>query len=160
LGICGAKDSTLNRVNRPIQWDAVSLRVDGLRVNDFVRAQAAGQIDEINITFREGNIHVAGRKQLGFVPIPFFADVNGIFVEGRTIVVPVSILPIAAPILRGIVASKIPPGVTIRPPFTFVIEVERFLPTFVDVRIREIRIIDGGLAISLGPGGAFGNGAQ
>jgi len=145
-------------VNRPIAWDAVSLRVDGLRVNDFVRAQAAGQIDDINITFTEGNIHIAGRKKVSFVPIPFVADVNGISIEGQTVVVPVSILPIAAPILRGLIATKIPPGVTIRPPFTFVIEVERFLPTFVDVQIREIHIIDGGLAISLGPGGALGNG--
>jgi hypothetical protein len=144
-------------VNRPIRWDSISLRIDGLRVNDFVREQAAGQIDDINITFNEGNIHVAGRKQVGILPIPFFADVNGIFVEGRTVVVPVSILPIAAPILRGIIASRIPPGVSIRPPFTFVIEVERFLPTLIDVEIREIRIIDGGLEIALGPGGALGN---
>ena len=39
-------------------------------------------------------------------------------------------------------------------PFTFVIELDRFLPTFVDVEIREIRIVDGGLALQIGAGGA------
>jgi len=137
-----------------VSWDAISLRIDGARVNDFVRERAAGQVDDIHLTFRSGNIHVAGRKKVGFVPIPFFADVNAIHVNGRTIVVPVLILPLAAPILRGIVATRIPPGVTIQPPFTFVIELDRFLPTFVDVEIREIRIIDGGLTLQIGPGGA------
>jgi hypothetical protein len=35
-----------------------------------------------------------------------------------------------------------------------VVSLDRFLPTFVDADIREIRIIDGGLAVTLGEGGA------
>jgi hypothetical protein len=137
-----------------VSWDAISLRIDGARVNELVRERVAGQLDGITITFRAGNIHVAGHKKMGIIPLPFAADVRAIDVEGRTIVVPVSIPAIVAPVIRGIAASKIPEGVTIRPPFTFIIQLDRFLPSFIDMQIREIRIIEGGLAVAIGPGGA------
>jgi hypothetical protein len=137
-----------------VSWDAISLRIDGARVNELVRQRVAGQLDGITITFRAGNIHVAGHKKMGIIPLPFAADVRAIDVEGRTIVVPISIPAIVAPVIRGIAASKIPEGVTIRPPFTFIIQLDRFLPSFIDMQIREIRIIEGGLSVEIGPGGA------
>lgn len=137
-----------------VSWDAISLRIDGARVNELVRQRVAGQLDGINITFRAGNIHVAGHKKMGIIPLPFAADVRSIDVVGRTIVVPVSIPAIVAPVIRGIAASKIPEGVTIRPPFTFIIQLDRFLPPIIDMQIREIRIIEGGLSVQIGPGGA------
>jgi len=123
-------------------------------VNELVRRRVAGQLDGISLTFRAGNIHVAGHKKMGIIPLPFAADVRAIDVEGRTIVVPVSIPAIVAPVIRGIAASKIPEGVTIRPPFTFIIQLDRFLPPFVSADIQKIWIIDGGLAVTLGRGGA------
>lgn len=137
-----------------VSWDAIAVRVDGARVNALARERVAGQLDDINITFRAGSIRIAGRKKVAILPVPFSAEINSIQVEGKNLVVPVSgIPPILLPILRGIVAAKVPPGVSIHPPFTFVVELDRFLPTFIDVQIREIRIIDGGLAVNVGPGG-------
>jgi len=136
-----------------VSWDGISIRVDGARVNALARQQVAGQLDDLTLTFRAGKIHVAGRRKVGIIPLPFFADVNSIAVEGKSVVVPVSIPAIVAPVIRAIAAAKIPPFVTVRPPLTFVVQLDRFLPSFVDVQIREIRIIDGGLAVNIGPGG-------
>jgi len=137
-----------------VSWDAIALRIDGARVNALARQRAAGQVDDINITFRAGGIHVAGRKKVAILPIPFSAEVSSIQVDGQRLVVPVSGIPsILLPILRGIVAAKVPEGVSIHPPFTFVVQLERFIPPFIDVEIRAVHIVDGGLAIDLGAGG-------
>jgi hypothetical protein len=136
-----------------VSWDGISIRVDGARVNALARQQVAGQLDDLTLTFRAGQIHVAGRRKVGIIPLPFFADINSIAVEGKSVVVPVSIPAIVAPVIRAIAAAKVPPFVTVRPPLTFVVQLDRFLPSFVDVQIREIRIIDGGLAVNIGPGG-------
>lgn len=141
-------------MTRLVSWDGISLRIDGARANAFARQQVAGQLDDLDIRFRAGNIHVTGRKKVGFVPVPFFADVNSIQVEGKSVVVPVSGIPsILLPVIRAIAASRMPPFVAVRPPLTFVVQVDRFLPPFADVQLREIRIIDGGLAVNIGPGG-------
>jgi hypothetical protein len=135
-------------------WDAIALRVDGARVNALARERVAGQLDDINITFRAGSIRVTGRKKVAILPVPFSAEINSIQVEGQNLVVPVSGVPsILLPILRGIVAAKVPPGVSIHPPFTFVVQLDRFIPPFVTVDIRAVRIIEGGLAIDVGAGG-------
>jgi len=137
-----------------VSWDAIALRVDGARVNALARERTAGQVDDINITFRDGIIRVTGRKKVAILPVPFWAEVKSIQVEGKTLVVPVSGIPsILLPILRGIAAAKVPAGVSIHPPFTFVVQLERFIPPFVDVDIRAVHIVDGGLAIELGAGG-------
>jgi len=137
-----------------VSWDAIAVRVDGARVNALARERVAGQLDEINITFRAGSIRVAGRKKVAILPVPFSAEINAIQVDGKNLVVPVSGIPsILLPILRGIVAAKVPAGVSIHPPFTFVVQLDRFIPPFVDVDIRAVRIVDGGLMIDVGPGG-------
>lgn len=135
-------------------WDAIAVRVDGARVNALARERVAGQLDDINITFRDGSMRIAGRKKVAIVPVPFSAEINSIQVDGKNLVVPVSGIPsILLPILRGIVAAKVPPGVSIHPPFTFVVQLDRFIPPYVHFDIRAVRIVDGGLAIDVGPGG-------
>ena len=39
-------------------------------------------------------------------------------------------------------------------PATFIVSLDRFLPSFIDADIQKIWIIDGGLAVTLGRGGA------
>lgn len=145
-----------------VSWDAIALRVDGARMNEIARQQVAGQLDDITLAFRNGNIRVTGRKKLGFVPISFSLDINEIRVSGKTVAVPVAdishiptpLLNFLLPLIRGLIAARIPiDAVTIQPPLTFVIQLDGFLPPLIDVDIREIRIVDGGLAVVLGPGG-------
>jgi hypothetical protein len=145
-----------------VSWDAIALRVDGARMNALVRQQVAGQLDDITLAFRNGNIRVTGRKKVGFFPIPFSVDINEIRISEKTITVPVAdishiptaLLNLFLPLIRGMIAARIPlDAVTVRSPLTFVIQLDRLLPPFVDVDIREIRIVDGGLAVILEPGG-------
>ena len=68
--------------------------------------------------------------------------------------------PLAPPVMEihGVpvlaVQSHPFPAVTLRPPLTLLIQVDRFLPTFVDVKIENIEIVEGGLAVRIGAGGA------
>src|SRR6185369_10911282 len=129
-----------------VSWNAIALRIDGARVNALARQRAAGQVDDHNITFRAGGLPITGRKKGANLAIPFSAEVSSIQVDGQRLVVPVSGIPsILLPILRGIVAAKVPEGVSIHPPFTFVVQLERFIPPFIDVEIRAVHIVDGGL---------------
>lgn len=145
-----------------VSWDSISLRVNGARVNALARQQVAGQLDDLNITFRKGNIHVAGHKKVVFVKLPFSADISSIRVDGTTIIAPVSdvshipapLLGLFLPLIRGMISARLPvDAVTVRPPLTFVIQLDRLLPPFVDVEIKAIRIDDGGVEIELGAGG-------
>jgi hypothetical protein len=145
-----------------ISWDSIPLRIDGTRLNALLRQYVAGQLDDITLAFRNGNIHVSGRKKVAFIPIPFSLDINEIRISEKTITVPVAdishipakLLSIFLPLIRGLIKPRIPvDAVTVQPPLTFVIQFDRLLPPYADVDIREIRIIDAGLTVLLGPGG-------
>ena len=57
--------------------------------------------------------------------------------------------------LFGLMRSRLPAQlVRYEDPATLVISLDRFLPSFVDAEIQRIWIIDGGLAVTLGRGGA------
>ncbi len=147
-----------------VTWEGFTVRVDGERVNEMARAQAKGAVDELRISFRPGQIQISGRKKVAFVAVPFSAGVSGIFVEGKTVVVPVSnivhiptpfLSGLLLPVIRNLISGRVPgDAVTLRPPLTIVIRLDRFLPPFVDVQIEKIDIIEGGLAVRMGPGGA------
>jgi hypothetical protein len=148
---------------RFVEWDAIALRVDGARIDAMVKEKFRGMVNEIGVTFRPGNIHVAGWKKIGFLPVPFSADVREILVEGRTILIPVAevaLIPTSVlgglwSVVREVLAPKIPlDAVTVRKPLTFAIDLAKLVPPFADVDVREIRIVDRGLAVSVGPGGA------
>lgn len=133
-----------------VSWEPISLRIDGARANELARKEAP----DVRIDFHDGRIHVSGRRFL----VPYSADIRQIDIRGKTIVVPVTGLGVANLFLgtiRKVIASRIPhDGVTVQPPLTFIIQLDRFLPSFVELDVREIRMIEGGLAVKLGPGGA------
>jgi len=147
-----------------VTWEGFTLRVDGARVNEMARAQAKGAVDDLQITFLRDRIHISGRKKVAFVAVPFSADVSAIAVEGKTIIVPISdvvhiptslLSGLLLPVVRNLISARVPgDAVTMRPPLTLVIRLDRFLPTFVDVQIEKIDIVEGGLAVRIGSGGA------
>ncbi len=147
-----------------LNWDGFTVRVDGGRVNEMAHLQAKGAVEDLRIAFLRGRIHISGKKKVAFVSVPFSADVSAISVEGKTIVVPVTnvahiptplLSGLLLPVVRNLLSSKMPgDAVTLRPPLTLLIRLDRFLPNFVDVQIETIDIIEGGLAVRMGPGGA------
>lgn len=116
-------------------------------------------IERINLHFSEGLLRVDGSLRK-FISVPFSVEIRSIFADGRTVRVPLSSasafggIPIPQ-FLFGILKNRLPADlVRLEPPATLVVSLDRFLPTFVDADIREIRIVDGGLAVTLGEGGA------
>jgi hypothetical protein len=144
-------------MNRFITWDRLDVRVDGAKLAALV--PVVPPIERIGLRFSDGLLRVDGvlRK---FVAVPFTVEIREIIADGRAVRVPLSSaaafggIPIPQ-FLFGLVKGRLPADlVRLEPPATLVVSLDRFLPTFVDADIREIRIVDGGLAVTLGAGGA------
>ena len=144
-------------MNRFITWDELTVRVDGAKLATLV--PVVPPLERVDLRFFDGLLRIEGSLRK-FVSVPFAVDVRQIIAAGRTVRVPLSSasafggIPIPQ-FLFGIVKNRLPADlVRLEPPATLVVSLDRFLPTFVDADIREIRIIDGGLAVTLGEGGA------
>ena len=144
-------------MNRFITWDTLAVRVDGAKLAALV--PVIPPIERISLRFSDGLLRVEGTLRK-FVSVPFAVEIRSIVADGRVVRVPLSSasafggIPIPQ-FLFSIVKNRLPADlVRLEPPTTLVVSLDRFLPTFVDADIREIRIIDGGLAVTLGEGGA------
>ncbi|HEV2720499.1 MAG TPA: hypothetical protein VG323_10815 [Thermoanaerobaculia bacterium] len=145
---------------RFIAWDRMDVRVDGAKLAALVRERmVVPPIERIDLDFSDGLLRVHGALRK-FISVAFAVEVREIIADGDVIRVPLSSVSAFGGIpipqfLFGLVKGRLPAGVVqLEPPATLVLSLDRFLPTFVDADIREIRIIDGGLAVALGAGGA------
>ena len=147
-------------MKRFIEWDAVDVRVDGAKINDLARQVIAQEpmIERLELKFTNGLLRVEGSLRK-LISVPFSADITEIQAQGTTVRVPlarISAGPIPVPtLLVGLVRDKLPKDlVRYEDPATLVVALDRFLPPFVSADIQKIWIIDGGLAVTLGRGGA------
>lgn len=143
-----------------IEWDSLDLRIDGTKIEAMAGEMVAADpmIERISLRFSNGLLRVEGSVRK-FISIPFTVDITRIESKGTTVRVPlarISAGPIPVPaLLVGLVRSKFPKElVTYEDPATLVISLDRFLPSFVTADIQKIWIMDGGLAVTLGRGGA------
>jgi len=147
-------------MNRFVEWDSLHLRVDGAKLAAIVRERAlVPPIERISLRLSDDLLRVEGALRK-FISIPFKVDISAIAASGKTIRVPLHSasafggIPIPQ-FLFGLVKGRLPADlVQLESPATLVFSLDRFLPNFVDVEVREIRIVDGGLAVTLGRGGA------
>lgn len=145
---------------RLIQWDSFDLRVDGQKLDELVRAQVAREpmIERISLRFTNGLLRVEGAIRK-FILVPFTVDITHFVTSGTTVRVPlarISAGPLPIPtLLVSLVKDRFPKElITYEEPATLVMSLDRFLPPFVTADVQKIWIIDGGLAVSLGRGGA------
>lgn len=126
----------------------------------MVREMAAREptIEKFDLTFTNGLLRVQGvvRK---FIPIPFTVDITQFQARGTTVRVPLGRItagPVPIPtLLVGLLRQRFPRDlVSYEEPATLLLSLDRFLPSFVSADIQKIWIIDGGLAVTLGRGGA------
>ena len=115
-------------------------------------------IERLELKFSNGLLRVEGAVRK-FISIPFTVDITQIQARGTTVRVPlarISAGPIPVPtLLVGLVRDKFPKDlVRYEDPATLVLSLDRFLPPFVTADIQKIWILDGGLAVTLGRGGA------
>jgi hypothetical protein len=143
-----------------IEWDSFDVRVDGERLNSMAREMVASDpmIERIQLHFSNGLLRVEGSVRK-FISIPFSVEITRFESKGTTVRVPlarISAGPIPIPtLLVGLVRDRFPAElVRYEDPATLVLSLDRFLPSFVAADIQKIWIIDGGLAVTLGRGGA------
>jgi hypothetical protein len=146
---------------RFVEWDTFELRVNGDRINEQVRSLVAGQkeLERIELQFSNGLLRVAGTIRK-IIAVPFTVDITEIRAAGTTVRVPLraaaafGAIPIPQFLFR-LIKDRLPRElVSFEEPATFVVSLDRFLPPFIAVDIQKVWIIDGGLSVTLGRGGA------
>src|SRR5436190_1563567 len=146
-------------MQRFVEWDQIDLRVNGEKLNAFVAGMRVDPVERIELQLFNGLLRVTGSLRK-FRSVPFSVDIREIVASGRTVRVPLGAASAfgAIPIpqfLFGLVRNRLPAElVRFEDPATLVFSLDRFLPTFIDADIQKIWIIDGGLAVTLGRGGA------
>jgi hypothetical protein len=138
-----------------IEWDQLDLRINGDRLNALAASFVVAPVESLRLRFRNGLLRVEGTVRK-FISVPFTVDINELRPSGTTVRVPLrgataAGLPVPMLLFR-LFKEKLP--VAFEEPATLVISLDRFLPEFVSVGIQKIWIIDGGLAVTLGRGGA------
>lgn len=145
---------------RFIEWDTLEVRVNGEKLAAMTRQMVARDpvIEKLDLQFTNGLLRVQGAvRKFGFA-VPFTVDITQLLPRGTTVRVPlarISAGPIPVPtLLVGLLKKQFPADVGFEEPATMVLSLDRFLPPFVAADIQKIWIIDGGLAVTLGRGGA------
>ena len=146
-------------MQRLISWDQFDVRVDGAKLNALAASFRIDPIERMELQFFNGLMRISGSIRK-VISISFTVDIREIRPSGQTVRVPIASasafggLPIPQ-FLFGLVRNRLPADlVHYEEPATFVVSLERFLPSFIDADIQKIWIIDGGLAVTLGRGGA------
>ena len=144
---------------RLIEWDTIDVRVSGDKLNDVVAQFRVDPIERMALKLSNGLLRVEGTIKK-FVSVSFAIEIKEMMASGTTVRVPVASatafggIPVPR-FLFSLIKGKLPKDlVAFEEPATFVISLDRFLPTFVTADVQKIWIIDGGLAVTLGKGGA------
>lgn len=146
-------------MKRFIEWDSLDVRVDGEKIAALAREMVAKDpmIERLDLRFTNGLLRVEGSVRK-FISVPFTVEITRFEAKGTTVKVPLAKMsagPIPLPtLLVGLIRRKFPSDVGFEEPSTLVLSLDRFLPPFVAADIQKIWIIDGGLAVTLGRGGA------
>ena len=146
-------------MKRFVEWDQLEVRVNGEKINALLQTFRVPPIERLDLHFRNGLLRVSGSIRK-FLSVPFTVDITDIVAGGRKVRVPLRSasafggIPIPR-FLFGLMKGQLPPAlVQLEEPATLVVSLDRFLPSFVDAEVQRIWIIDGGLAVTLGRGGA------
>ena len=146
-------------MKRFVEWDQLDVRVDGEKLNAFAQQFRIDPIERLELRFENGLMRVAGSIRK-FISVPFEVQIREILAGSRGVRVPLHSasafggIPIPK-FLFTIMRSRLPAQfIGYEEPATLIFSLDRFLPNFVDAEIQSVWIIDGGLAVTLGRGGA------
>ncbi|HVT05108.1 MAG TPA: hypothetical protein VHL58_17225 [Thermoanaerobaculia bacterium] len=147
---------------RLVEWDEILLRLRGSMLEAMVQREVASRrvpIQEIHLTFVPGELRIDGKVEKFFL-IPFRLFIRRIESSGGAIRIyleNISAFGLPIPVLLRKFAEKAMQNDALA--FDAVnnvitVRLDRFLPTFLDVDVRHIEIIEGGIGVALGQGGA------
>ncbi len=142
-----------------VEWDQLEIRVNGDRLNAIAQSFRVSPVQQLHLHFQNGLLRVIGSVHK-VITVPFEVEIREITAAGRTIRIPLRSLSAfgGIPIPRflfALVKDRFPAEfVRFEEPSTLVVSLDRFLPDFVHAEIHRVWIIDGGLAVTVGKGGA------
>ena len=143
-----------------IEWDSIEVRVDGEKIAAMARdiVKSEPMIEKLDLKFSNGLLRTEGTIRK-LISVPFTVDITRMEASGTKVKVPlarISAGPLPIPtLLVGLLRDRLPKDVvSYEEPATLVVSLDRFLPPFVSADIQKIWIIDSGLAVTLGRGGA------
>ncbi|HUP66220.1 MAG TPA: hypothetical protein VM557_13165 [Thermoanaerobaculia bacterium] len=150
-------------MDRLLSWDRLELRMRGEKLALLARRMLAAKRVPVSLDrleFREGMAIAEGTLRKG-LPIPFRFTLRRVRLEGRIARIPIEdlsvlgFLPVPSLLFRVAEGFAAVDGVTVDPKERgVIIALDRFLPDFVEVEIEAIRFVAGGVAVTMGPGGA------
>src|SRR5215212_4401530 len=146
-------------MTRFVEWESIDVRVSGEKINELAQTMKVPPIERLALRFGNGLLRVEGTVRK-VISVPFAVDITEMHASGTTVRIPLRNasafggIPIPQ-FLFTLVQGQLPKDlVGFEPPATFIVSLDRFLPPFVAADVKNIWIIDGGLAVSLGRGGA------
>jgi len=146
-------------MQRFVEWDSMEIRVSGEKIDALAQTMKVPPIERLSLRFSSGLLRIEGSIRK-VISVPFSVEIAELHASGTTVRVPLrnatAFGGIPVPhFLFSLLKGRLPHGlVGFQPPSTFVVSLDRFLPPYVSADVTAIKIIDGGLAVSLGPGGA------
>ncbi|MDX1581981.1 MAG: hypothetical protein R3338_00100 [Thermoanaerobaculia bacterium] len=149
-------------MTRLVEWNELRFLVRGERIEEIARQKISEQnvpIRDVRMRFFDSLLEVSGRLAK-VVAVPFRVEIRKIDVEGSDVVVRIDRISAAGlpvPTIFGKIFEKQVAGGSVQidgdGPLVR-IRLDRILPEFVDVTMKEIRISGEGIVAFLGAGGA------
>lgn len=146
---------------RLVSWESLPLKISGAKaaevIGKVIEARNA-PIKSLFLEFRDGELLIEGKAKKGMT-IPFEVTIREIRPEGSTLHVrihDVSAFGLPVPAFLGKFLEGIGRNDAIRfdgSTNTISVDVGKQTPPFVEVTFREVRLVKGGVEVTLGPGG-------
>ncbi len=147
---------------RLIEWDTLEFRLSGERIAAIVGELIERKklpVPSLFLEFKEGELFVEGTFKKGF-SIPFQGTIRSIRPDRAWLHIKLDEvsafgLPVPA-FLQKFIEGQVRDGSVKYEDATkeLAIDIGRNIPGFIDVAIDTVRLVRGGVAITLGPGGA------
>lgn len=146
---------------RLVNWQSLPLTISGAKATELVGKIIEAQnapIKSLFLEFRDGELLIEGKAKKGMT-IPFEVTIREIRGEGSVLHVrihEVSAFGLPVPAFLGKFLDGLGRDPAIRfdgDTNTISIDVAKKAPSFVDITFQDVKLVRGGVAITLGPGG-------
>jgi len=147
--------------NRLVNWESLPLRISGEKATELVGRlieSKKASITSLFLEFRDGEVLIEGKARKGMT-IPFELTIREIRGEGSILHVRIheaSAFGLPVPAFLGKFFNGMGRDDSIRfdgSTNTLSVDVGKKTPPFVDVTFKDVRLVRGGIELTLGPGG-------
>ena len=153
----------MNVFEHLVEWDQIFLRVSGRRLQEMVTRlvrEKNAPVDDVELDFGEGRLVASAKIKKG-LSIPIRCTIRKVVVEGQTLRAVLENLstfgsiPLPKNLFRLVDDLKLPEGISFNAgTMTVAVKIDRLLPPYLDLNVKAIQFIPGGVALHLGEGHA------